>query len=631
MNENSMERKLRAILSADVKGYSILMAEDEIATIRTIKSHRQTMNALIAGHKGRVVDSPGDNLLAEFKSVVDAVQCAVEMQKALKTKNDGLPKGRRMHFRMGVNVGDVVHEGDRLYGEGVNIASRIEGLADAGGVCISRNAYDHIKNKLELGYEYLGEHEVKNVKEPVRVYRVLMSSEDTGKQIVEKRGSTKKKWVWIAAAISIFLLGISAGVFWNYFYLPDPVDIDPEGKMTFDLPKGPSVAVLPFDNMTGDPDQEFFCAGITENIISALSHVPRLFVIARNSTFAYKGKSVKVQHIGRELGAQYIIEGSIQKFNELIRVTVQLVETETGNHIWSEVYDRRVADIFRLQDDIAIQVCEAMQIQITEGETFRNRYSGIENVKIGMKVIKALEYLRYHQNPESITLGLKEIEDVIEMGCETQITYGLLGFYYLYAIETGVCENPIICFGKATEAARKALSFDENTSDVNILSAYLFLMRGQHENAINAAKRAISLNPNNADAYTTLGYILIYSGRPEEAILFIKKAIRLDPIPAVMYLFNLGVAYQESKKYKIAIEQYKAVIKRDPKFRGAYIRMAGAYSFLGDMVKAREAASNVLKIDPNFNLKGFVSKLPYKDKAVNERYVNALRKAGLPE
>ena len=631
MAQEGFKRKLTAILSADVEGYSRLMDDDEEATVRTLTAYRNAITDLTQQFRGRVVDSPGDNILAEFSSVVDAVNCAVEIQRELAERNTDLSYNRQMHFRIGVNLGDVIEEDGRIYGDGVNIAARVEAMAEAGGICITGRAYDQVANKLGLEYEHLGEHTVKNISTPIRIYRVLSYPGAAAHRVIQAKKSMRKKWLWAAVSTIFVLIIIFVGLYSKYFYLPAPENIDPEDKLTFDLPKGPSIAVLPINNMSGNPDQDFICDGITENIIYALSHVRGLFVIARNSTFAYKGKSIKVQQIGYELGAQYVMEGSIQVSDELIRVIVKLVETNTGNHIWSEIYDRKLVDIFKLQDEIAIQLCEAMQIHITEGEAFRNRYSGIKNVKIAIKLLKAVEYIRYQNNPENLVLGLREVEEVIGLDPEIQVAQILLGLYNLYTIETGVCENPIICFGKATEAARKALSFDENNSDVHILTAYLFLIRKEHENSIKAAKRAIILNPNNSDAYSLLGYILTYSGRPNEGIPFIKKAIRIDPIPPALYLFHLGVAYHESKQYKKAIELFKKVIDREPNHRGAYIRMAGTYSYLGDEVKARKAASEALKIDPNFNLKGFISKLPYKNIADNKRYENALRKAGMPE
>ena len=631
MDPKSITRKLRAILSADVQGYSRLMGDDEIATVETITEYREIFTSLVNQWKGRVVDSPGDNILSEFASVVDAVQCAVEIQKVLKAKNHELPENRRMIFRNGVNLGDVIQEGDRIYGDGVNIAARIESLADGGGICISGTAYDQVENKLDLGYDFLGEHSVKNIAKPVRVYKVSMDPDSAGDALLRKKKKRAMRWVWVSASTILVLMVLMAGLYWRYFYLPAVENVDPENNLSFDLPKGPSIAVLSFDNMSEDPKLGSVCDGIAENIIYALSHVQGLFVVARNSSFSFKGKAIKVQEIGKELDVEYLIEGSIQKFDELLRITVQLIETKSGNHVWSRVFDRKLFNLFKMQDEIAIQVCEAMQLHITEGETFRNRYDGIKDVKIAMKIMKAIELFRHQNNHDAIALGLREAEDAIKLNPNIQVAYTLLGVYNLMAIEQGVCEQPIICFAKATEAAKKALSFGKENSDVHVLLAYLFLMRGNHENSIKEAKKAILINPNNADAYSALGVMLIFSGQPDRAVLFIKKAIRIDPIPPTMYLFHLGMAYFDSKQYGKAIDMLKEVLNQNPNHRAALLRLAATYNLSGDAEKAKQAALEVLKVDPNFRLSGFVSKLAYKNQADLDRYIDALRKAGLPE
>ena len=365
-------RKLKAILSADVKGYSLLMADDEAFTIQTLKEYRDIMSTYIEQHNGRVVDAPGDNLLAEFSSAVDAVQCAVEIQKILKDKNDNLPNGKRLEFRIGVNIGDVVQDGDRIYGSGVNVAARIEGLSDPGGVCISRNTYGQIKDKLKLGYEYLGQHEVKNIKDPVRVYKVLLDPEDAGKLIGEKPEHLKKKWVLPIVIVTAILV---TSIVWYFYQSTMKPGIEPASmeNMALPLPDLPSIAVLPFDNMSGDPKQEFLSDGITENIITALSKVPRLFVIARNSTSTYKGKPVKVKQVSEELGVQYVLEGSVQRSADRIRITAQLIDALKGHHLWAERYDRDLTEIFALQDEITLKILKAIQVKLTEGETYRSR------------------------------------------------------------------------------------------------------------------------------------------------------------------------------------------------------------------------------------------------------------------
>ena len=308
MNEERARRKLSGILSADAVGYSRLMEEDEASTIRTLEDSKELMANLIQQYRGRVVDAPGDNLLAEFSSVVDATECAVKIQQELKTRNAGLPDNRKMEFRIGVNLGDVVEEAERIYGDGVNIAARIEGLAESGGICISRTAYDHIKNKLELGYEYLGEHSVKNSNEPVRVYRVLMEPEAVGKVIGEKRFLGRFSRRTALAVIIILFIAAGGLVSWN-IYLQQSKKVEPASveNMAYPLPDKPSIAVLAFDNLSGDTEQEYIADSISENIIIALSYIPQLFVIDRDSSFSYKGKPIKVKQISEELGVKYIL------------------------------------------------------------------------------------------------------------------------------------------------------------------------------------------------------------------------------------------------------------------------------------------------------------------------------------
>jgi adenylate cyclase len=389
-------RKLRAILSADVKGYSILMADDEVATIHTLNDHRKIMSAYIERQGGRVVDAVGDNLLAEFGSAVDAVQCAVEVQKELKEKNQELPIDKRLQFRIGVNIGDVIQDGNRIFGDGVNVSARIEGLADAGGVCISRNAYDHIKKKLRFGYEYLGEHPVKNISEPVRVYKVLFDPEDAGKLIGEKPKRAEKKWLLPLVIVTAIIL---TSIGWYFFQSINKPNVEPAAieRMAYQLPDKPSIAVLPFDNLSGDPEQEYFSDGLTEEIITAFSKVPKIFVIARNSTFTYKGKPVKVQQVAEELGVRYVLEGSVRKGKDKVRITAQLIDALTGHHLWGERYDRDLEDIFAVQDEITMKILSAFEVKLTYGEQTRLFKKGINNLDAYLKLLRpfprCLEYL----------------------------------------------------------------------------------------------------------------------------------------------------------------------------------------------------------------------------------------------
>ena len=366
MATQDFRRKLTAILSADVKGYSRLMGEDEEATVSTITAYREVIGSVVQKHRGRVVDSPGDNILAEFSSVVDAVRGAVEIQEELATRNAELPEKRRMEFRIGINLGDVIHEEERIYGDGVNVAARIESLAEGGGTCISGSAFEQVKNKLELGYEYLGEHSVKNIAEPVRVYRVLTEPEAIGKVIGEERAEPRKGQR-VALAVIIVLLSLVGGLLiWRTAF--PPVQVASVEKMAFPLPDKPSIAVLAFDNMSGDPKQEYFSDGITDDLITDLSKISGLFVIARNSTFTYKGKPVKVKQVAEELGVRYVLEGSVRRAGEQVRINAQLIDTTTGGHLWAERYDGQMDNVFALQDRITRKIVSALAVQLTAGD-----------------------------------------------------------------------------------------------------------------------------------------------------------------------------------------------------------------------------------------------------------------------
>ena len=631
MAPEGFKRKLTAILSADVVGYSRLMGEDEEATIRTLTTYRNAIAKLVQQFRGRIVDSPGDNILSEFTSVVDAVNCAVEIQRELAERNADLPYNRKMEFRIGVNVGDVVQKEERIYGDGVNIAARVESMSQAGGICISGEAYDQVSNKLGLKYENLGEHQVKNISTPIRVYRVLSIPGAAAHRVVQTKKILRKKWLWAGASTTFILLIIVVGLYWKYFYLPTPTNIDPENKMTFNLPKGPSIAVLPFDNMTGDPEQEFFCDGITETIISALSQTPKLFVIARNSTFAYKGKQINAQQIGHELNAAYVIEGSIQKSDERIRVTVQLIDTKSGHHLWAEQYNRKLKDIFKLQDEITLKIMKTMQIKLAGGEQFRSRLKGIGDLQLALKLFRALDYF-FRGNIEGTNLARQEIIEIIELDPDISSVHALLAATYLQDLQFGTCKSNIICFGQATEATRKAISLDETNSDAHLIAGWLFVMQKDYKNGIASLKRSISLNPNNADAYAFLGYALAVSDQPSEGIKYIEKAFLLNPSPPSFYLVNLGICYRMLEQYGDAITAFKKSIQIQPDNIVAHIGLIFAYSLSGQEDKAYKIGLEVLKLNPSFSVEKYVNASPFsrsEDKYV--LFAKALRKAGLPD
>ena len=381
MAEEGFKRKLTAILSADVEGYSRLMGDDEEATVRTLTAYREVLTTLIQQHNGQVLDSPGDNLLAEFVSVVDAVQCAVAVQKEIKARNDQLPEERKMLFRIGINLGDVIQEDERIYGDGVNIAARLEGLSEPGGICISKTAFDHIESKLPYGYEFLGDQSVKNIAKPVGAYRVVMEPRVTvaDEPEGEKRPPMRRMPILVGAA-AVLMLVIAIGI-WQFYARRPSVEPASKEKMAFPLPDKPSIAVLPFDNLGGDSEQEYFSDGLAENIITQLSQIHSLFVISRNSSFTYKGKPVKVNQVAQELGVRYVLEGSVQRAENQIRVTAQLIDAATGRHLWADRYDRELKDIFAVQDEITRNIITEMAVTLGEGDNERLMQKKAYNVK----------------------------------------------------------------------------------------------------------------------------------------------------------------------------------------------------------------------------------------------------------
>jgi len=583
MTTQEVKRKLTAILSADVKGYSRLMGEDEKGTVRTLNAYREVMTGLIQHHHGRLVDATGDNLLAEFASVVDAVECSVGIQKELKTRNAELPENRKMEFRIGINLGDVIEDEGRIYGDGVNIAARIESLAEAGGICLSGSVYDQVENKLDLEYEFLGERSVKNIAKPVRAYCVKM-----------EYGT------------------------WDQKRAEEPT-----------LPDKPSIAVLPFTNISEDARQEYFSDGITEEIITSLSKVTGLLVIARNSTFTYKGKPAKVQQVGQELGVRYVLEGSVRKAGERVRITAQLIDAKTGHHLWAERYDRHLTDIFAVQDEITVNIVRAMQVKLTEGEHACEWLKhGSSNIEAYEKGMKGMEYFRFF-SPESNVRARQLFEECISLDPDYPGPHVMLGWTHLTDVMNGWSKSPEESIVRALEYAQKALSIDNSQADAYALLGNVYLFQRQFGKAIEEGEHAVVLNPNGADYHVWLAMILTSAGRPGEAVDLVKKAIRLNPFPPNWYFLCLGNVFFIMGQYEEAAEAYQRAIQRSPDFLLVRIGLAASYGALGRIEDARAAAIEVLRIDPKFTLERFAHGLLYKDQNDADRYIDALRKAGL--
>jgi adenylate cyclase len=630
MADEGFKRKLTAVLSADAVEYSRLMAEDEAATVKTIASYREIMSSLIKQHRGRVVDSPGDNMLAEFSSVVDAVQCAVAVQNEIQTKNADLPDNRRMEFRIGVNLGDVIDEEDRLYGDGVNIAARLESLADPGGICVSKTAFDQIETKLPLGYEYLGEQSVKNIPKPVGAYRVLMKPDAAGKVIGEKRflGRFSRR---AALAAIVILVAVAGGLIgWN-IYLQQSKKVEPASveKMAFALPDKPSIAVLPFENLSGDPKQDYFSDGLTDQISSTLSRFRSLFVISSSSTSIYKGKPVKIQKVAEDLGVRYVLEGSVQRSADRIRITAQLIDATTGHHIWSQRYDREQKEIFAVQDDITLEITKALQADVMSGEQARHwQKNHTRNLEAWEKWLQGDEYF-FRFTKEDNATARRLFEEAIVSDPEYAFAYVMLGWTYWWDARFGWVDSRAESFKMAGKYAQKGMELNDTLDNAYLLIGGVYFYQGQHEKAIAEVERAIALNPNGANNYIGMAGMVGGLGRWDESIELAKKAIRLHPnAPAHFYHF-LGRAYFMTGQYDEAIATLKKILHNNRKYLPAHAFLAACYSSLDRHAEATVAADEVRRINPKFNLESYAKTLPYKNKADIDRYIAALRKAGL--
>jgi adenylate cyclase len=583
---HSIERKLAAILSADVKGYSRLMGEDEVATVRTLTAYRLVMRTCIQEHRGRVVDAPGDNLLAEFASVVDAVQCAIEIQRALKSRNADLPPSRKMEFRVGINLGDVIVEGERIYGDGVNIAARLEGLAEAGGLCISGAVYEQIENKLALTYEYMGEQMVKNIARPVPVYRVRAAPAIAASELVEppRRG---------VSALAPF------------------------------CPDKPSVAVLPFTNMSGDQEQEYFSDGITEDLITDLSKLSGLFVISRNSAFLYKGKAVKPEQVGQELGVHYMLEGSVRKAGNRVRVSAQLVDATNGYHLWADRYDRELQDIFAVQDEVTRKIVAALQVKLTEWEQKCLGRTPTHNMEAYDHYLRGLEY-HAHRDKEANAQARQMFERAVALDPKFAAAYAWLGRTYVLEWMYQWSENPQT-LERAFALAQQAAALDDALPSAYQTLGYVYLSQRRYEQAIVEAENAVALDPNDADACVTLAEILSCAGRAEEAAPWAEKALRLDPHYPTSYLFALGQAYHLTGRSDEAVATFKRVLTRNPDHLRAHLFLAVLYSDSGQKDKARAEAAACRRLSPRVSLERLREKIPYKDQAFLEHLLSIVR------
>jgi len=668
VDPKSVKRKLSAILSADVQGYSRLMEDEEIATVETITAYVETITSLVYQWKGRIDHAVGDNILAEFSSVVDAVQCAVEIQNVLKTKNQDLPESRRMLFRIGINLGDVIQEGDQIHGDGVNIAARIQSLADGGGICISGTAYDQIETKVALIYRSIGEHSVKNIAKPIRVYKVSTDPEDSEEMIgAVKKKRSKLKWsLTIGTILLVITAGILLGLYWKYLYLPDPKASDLDNQMAFNLPKGPCIAVLPFANINGDPKEDYLSDGITDQIITALSKTPKMLVIARNSVFSYKGKPLIVQQISEELGVRYVLEGSVQKSGDRLRITTQLIDAETGNHLWSERYDRELKDLFAIQDEITMRVIEGLRVKLTEGDQGLIYSTGTDNLQAYLKTLKGGDLAMALRSKDDNALARQMIEEAIALDPAYVNAYVLLAWTHLHDWTYGWTKTPKKSLELGLEIGQKAVFLAESNPNAHSVVEAAYRRLGLLDKALAAGERAIALAPNGAEINALHSATLLRVGRNEEALARINKAIHLNPICPMWYFTVQGYAYRNTGQYEEAVNSYKKAIhlkpeyvtticglgevyrmmgqneeaistfkkalQLNPDFHKAHVQLVVTYSLTGQEDRAHAEAKEVIRTNPEFSVHGFdKSYLGGYKRDQRDMIIKALLKAGLPE
>jgi adenylate cyclase len=577
----SVTRRLAAILAADVAGYSRLIGADEEGTLARLRAHRRELiDPKITEHRGRIVKTTGDGLLVEFASVVDALRCATEIQTAMGERNAALPADGRIEFRVGIHQGDIVVEEGDIFGDGVNVAARLEGLAEPGGICISGRVQEDAAGRLDITFEDMGEQQLKNIARPVRVFRIAADA-------------------------------------------PSPVTAAP---MPLTLPDKPSVAVLPFTNMSADPDQEFFADGIAEDVITALSRYPSLFVIARNSSFTYKGRAVDVKQVGRELGVRYVLEGSLRKAGSRIRVTAQLVEAETGKHVWAERYDRDLADIFVLQDEIT----EAVTIAIAPAIAYAERQRAMRLPPGSLDAWAAYQRGLWHLNKftaDDYAAAQKFFQQAIEL--DPNFAGGYTGLAYAErraASRLGLPET----VNSPVDLARRAVGLDANDAEARVCLGFMLLWQADSEGALAEGEAALALSPNLANAHGLLGSVLNWSNRPEEGRIALERSIRLDPrSPNLATRFNaVTVSYYLSGEYNAAIEAATRSIRAYPDRENDYRWLAAALGQVGRIEEAKEALEKAIAVAPESFDRFVRTRVPWHRPEHYAHMLEGLRKAG---
>ncbi|MCG8543932.1 MAG: tetratricopeptide repeat protein [Alphaproteobacteria bacterium] len=605
------------------------METDEAGTISRQKVHRKELiDPKIAEHHGRIVKTTGDGLLVEFASVVDAVQCAVDLQRAMVVREAGTPEDKRIAYRIGINLGDIFIDDDDILGDGVNLAARLEGLAEPGGICVSRTVRNQVRDTLDIAFEDMGEVAVKNIARPVHTFRVVWDSSAQSPADNQPGGTGGiRKWVAVAAAV-LLLAGAGLAAWWQpWAQRVEPASV---ARMAFPLPDEPSIAVLPFDNLIGDPKQNYLGDGLTETIIAALSQIPQMFVIARNSILPYQGNPVAISRVAEDLGVQYVLKGSTQTADDRLRVTVQLVDATTGRHVWSERYDRPVDDLFDVQDEITFQIATELQVALTEGEQARllNRTTG--NLDAWSYAVRGNDRLR-RQTEEDTAAAQGLFRQALNLDPSFADAWVRLGWTHLFEARYGWSASPGESMKRAVDAAEKARGFAEQLPDVYGLLSQIHAVQRDYDKAIDAGEQAVALGPSHADAHALLADTMRYVGRWEEAVRLTGKAMRLNPRYPGWYLFIRGNAQYFLRRYDDAIATFQQALERGHSPLLAHSNLAAVYAERNRLDQARTHAAEVFKLVPDASLETTRQWARFKNPTDTERLVDALRSAGFPD
>jgi adenylate cyclase len=627
MENIGIQRKLKAIFSADVQGYSRLMGDDDEHTVETITAYRETIGQLIENHHGRVVDAPGDNILAVFDSSLSAIQSAIEIQRLLETENGKLPDNRRMNFRIGINLGDILHKDDRIYGDGVNIAARIENLADPGGICISRGVYEQVDGKLDIGFSDLGSHQVKNIKKPVNIYKVLKDPNDTNALVGAPKAKTPiRPWMIVVILTLTTLLG-GVGI-WYQRQRPsfEPASVD---RMAYPLPEKPSIAVLPFETYSDDAQLDFFAKGLTEDLTASLSKEPDLFVISRNSTTTYKGKAIDIKQVAEEQGVQYVLEGSVQEAEDKLRITVQLLDAVKGRHLWAERFDREKKDIFALQDEIVKRVFVELQVELTQGAVARIAGRGTNSLEAWLFRVEGTgEFLKFTREGMIRARELYEAANKADPNWSRPIA--VLASIDWYEAKQGWSASREESIKSGMELAERAIQMDPKDPLGYQALGNLYRLKGQSDNAIEMRRKAAELAPNDYLAISGLATVLKDFGKEQEAVKLFERAMRLSPKHPWHVSYAYGVTLYLVGRKEEAVQSLKKAIDQNPNHVLPKAFLAAVYVDLGRLDDAKATANQVMQLNPSFTATRLLKSHTFHDPEKDAQFRNLMHRAGLP-